>query len=82
MSEDPIQIVEQDILNDAITADEKLAIADPVAIQTPSIKTKAELAYEIWESHGSVMNDPLTLNNWLEAEVLIESQSPVVNPTE
>lgn len=78
---DPMQTVEQEVLSEAVAIDEQLAQADP----TPPAVThgqKEALANQIWKANGAVENDPLTLNNWLEAEILLASQSTQPPPTE
>ena len=82
MSTNPIQQIAQEILTAAVTEDEELLTADPPAIPTPSIEEKQLRAYDIWEANGAVQNDPLTLNNWLAAEVLLEARTPTTHDTE
>ena len=70
----PIQAVEQEILSNTVEEVEQIAQADPQP-NAPTHEQKAKLAYEIWEANGSVIDSPLTLNFWLEAEVSMISQS-------
>jgi hypothetical protein len=78
----PIQIVEQEILDSAVTEVEQLTVADPLPIQTPTIEQKRQLAGEIWLANGGLSEDPRTLNHWLQAEAVIESGSQLTEPTE
>jgi hypothetical protein len=70
----PIQAVEQEILSNTVSEVEEISQADPQP-NAPTHAQKAILAYEIWEANGAVMDSPLTLNFWLEAEVSMVSQS-------
>ena len=63
----PIQAVEQDILEDAVTVVEEINKEVPT-LTAISHEQIALLAYQLWEASGAMQDSPLTLNFWLLAE--------------
>lgn len=72
----PIQSVGQELIGEAVTIDEQLAAANPTAIPAVTWEQKNKLAGELWLAAGGVQDSPLTLDFWLQAEILLATETP------
>jgi hypothetical protein len=74
-NQDPIQLVEQEVLSTADTIVEEINQEVPTLATIPW-ELKNQLAGKIWLDSGGIPDDPNTLNNWLLAESTLISRTP------
>lgn len=69
------QQVAQEVIAEETTLVEEIEQSNPPPVAV-SHEAKAMLAYEIWEANGGIMDDPLTLEHWLDAESELVADTP------
>jgi hypothetical protein len=75
MTTDPNEAIAEELLTAVVSADEEILQADPLPKLPVTYEEKEALANKIWRDNGAVENDPRTLNNWLDAEIILETKS-------